>query len=107
MTDKVERVTFNGTKVLAGWPEHLEVSQAITVFHINGKEYPRVPYGNETGYKQESTLSCRDCAAVKGQFHAFGCDMERCPLCDEQALFCGCKYENADSFPQFDKDCTK
>ena len=40
---------------------------------------------------------CHDCGIEnkKGNVHHFGCDMERCPLCEGQLLSCECreKYE--------------
>lgn len=33
---------------------------------------------------------CHDCAAVEGEFHHPGCDMERCPSCGDQFITCGC-----------------
>ena len=36
---------------------------------------------------------CHDCGAVEGQYHYFGCDMERCPFCGHQLISCDCCYE--------------
>lgn len=33
---------------------------------------------------------CHDCAAPVGGFHHPGCDTERCPKCEGQAISCGC-----------------
>jgi len=33
---------------------------------------------------------CHDCNATRGQYHHLGCDMERCPICWEQLISCGC-----------------
>lgn len=88
-----ELVDLNGVKVIQGWPERLEFAQKITVYKINGIEYRRIPYGDEGGYASASHRACRDCAALKEQFHVLGCDVERCAVCDEQAHFCDCEIE--------------
>lgn len=33
--------------------------------------------------------TCHDCGAGPGQFHHFGCDVERCPICKGQLISCG------------------
>ncbi len=39
---------------------------------------------------------CHDCNIVNGfpNYHHLGCDMERCPVCQEQAIGCDCPYDN-------------
>ena len=38
---------------------------------------------------------CHDCNIVnkKGNYHHYGCDMERCPKCKYQFAFCDCLKE--------------
>ena len=35
--------------------------------------------------------NCHDCGAKPGQVHAEGCDVERCSVCGDQRMGCGCK----------------
>ena len=34
---------------------------------------------------------CTDCGAMVGHYHHPGCDVERCPVCGEQLISCGCQ----------------
>jgi len=40
---------------------------------------------------------CADCDVEVGEFHLPGCDIERCPCCEAQAISCGCKSEEEDT----------
>lgn len=33
---------------------------------------------------------CSDCGAIPGEYHLEGCDCERCPICGNQLITCGC-----------------
>jgi hypothetical protein len=33
-------------------------------------------------------MVCHDCGAKEGELHELGCDMERCPVCNIQAISC-------------------
>lgn len=36
--------------------------------------------------------NCPDCAAVPGEQHKPGCDVERCAICGDQLISCDCVY---------------
>jgi hypothetical protein len=60
---------------------------------------PRIPFGSERrGGKMER---CDDCGVRRGGYHHPGCDLERCPRCGGQAIFCGCYDEEP---PETDDD---
>ena len=53
--------------------------------------YDRIPNGDEP---------CHDCNTPAGGLHHPGCDSERCPRCEGQAIACDC----VDSDPIDDED---
>lgn len=85
-----DRVLFRGMRVVADWPERLELAQLETTCFPLGIETPRIRYGDEGLDWGSADRPCHDCAAIKGEFHVPGCDMERCPSCRGQLFACGC-----------------
>jgi hypothetical protein len=91
---KEEFVIYNGVRVHPDWPEKMKAFQRQCTYTINGVAVGRIRYGDEAEDWGADRGPCHDCAALKGQFHAFElCDVERCPVCGEQALGCDCDYE--------------
>ncbi len=81
---------FRGMAVASDWPAQLAAAQRETTVCIEGCVLPRIRYGNEGRDWGRADIPCHDCAAIKGEFHVPGCDMERCPACRGQAISCGC-----------------
>ena len=88
LTWRGERVEFRGEEVASFWPSKLEKAQQKTTYIV---ELPRVRYGEEKHKWQGKR--CHDCAAVPGEYHVPGCDVEECPACGGQALGCSCIRE--------------
>jgi len=59
---------------------------------IDDKIYNRVDVSEDDIKYGSVGLRCHDCNILvgKGNYHHFGCDMERCPKCGEQFAFCSC-----------------
>lgn len=54
----------------------------------------RIPYGKEAGggklKPEEFPPTCHNCGVKIGKLHRRYCDLEECPLCHTQLLWCGC-----------------
>lgn len=66
-----------------------------THFTLNGKQYPRIKVGDKYDFEPGTTSRCHDCTAKPGEYHHSGCDAERCPICHEQLIGCGCDFSDS------------
>ena len=60
---------------------------------IEGCLLSQVKIGNDIYERKKADpveLQCHDCGAGPGKFHHPGCDMEECPKCRGQMLWCNC-----------------
>jgi hypothetical protein len=94
MSDR--KIEFRGRLVIEGWPDELAASQEVETVRPNGLEMPRVRYGDEADDWGADRGPCHDCVAIKGEFHAVGCDVERCPACGGQIGVCECDWPDED-----------
>lgn len=92
-----ECILFRGAKVMKGWPDLITQAQMDTTYMIDGVEYKRIPYGKERHDWHAEKMACHDCAAIEGELHVPGCDVEECPRCHGQFLSCGCGNEECES----------
>jgi len=65
-----------------------------TTFRIGGKLFQRIRYGEEKDDWGAERQPCHNCGVTKGELHIFGCDVERCPRCGAEALYCECPYDD-------------
>lgn len=57
----------------------------------HGKKYRPIKAGDPGDfYFDEKSGRCGDCGAVAGHYHHVGCDLQRCPICGNQLISCGC-----------------
>jgi len=93
MTD-VKKVIYRGTSMIETWPEKIRKAQSITSYRLDGKNFPRVPYGSEADDWGADKYPCHDCRVIKGEFHVPDCDAEECPSCGGQLISCDCAFDD-------------
>lgn len=89
LTWKGDLVQFRGEEVASFWPEKLAREQSRTTYLAR---VPRIRYGDESSARPVGH-PCGDCSAIRGEYHADGCDWEECPVCHRQAFGCSCILE--------------
>lgn len=60
--------------------------------YVHGQKYiPAIKNGGPGDWSEgKPGRACHDCNAQPGEYHHYGCDAERCPVCKGQMLSCNC-----------------
>lgn len=87
-------ILYRGVRMAEGWPEKIIAAQKIVSIRHQGRDVPRIRYGNEQSDRSVETIPCPDCGVLKGDFHVPSCDVEECPVCGRQLISCDCQFED-------------
>lgn len=92
MPTKPQFVHFNGIEMALDWPTQIAHAQRQRTCLLDGKRWPRIPYGQEPCWEWDTppTTPCRDCGVLPGQLHVAVCCIEQCPSAghDTQRVSC-------------------
>lgn len=64
-------------------------------FQIGDEPRPRIRYGDEPTDWGAGDRACSSCGVAAGSLHHRGCFIERCPVCEGQAMSCQCDYRES------------
>jgi len=65
---------------------------SATIVQIGDTDFYRIQSGDRQDLIPCMGLdrTCHDCNVKPGQYHHYGCSMERCPRCGDQLYICRC-----------------
>jgi hypothetical protein len=91
---KPKRILYRGVPMIEGWPERIIAAQQVVSLRLEGRDVPRIRYGDEHTDLKAASVPCHDCSVLMGEFHVPGCDVEECPVCHDQLISCECPFDD-------------
>jgi hypothetical protein len=86
-------IIYRGMRMSPAWPDRIRAAQDEPTVTLKDETFERFRFGKGPGERREAARPCGDCAVIRGEFHVPGCDLERCPRCRGQLIFCSCNYD--------------
>ncbi len=71
-----------------------QVTRAVVRCEVCDIEFPRIGLLIKHEKNVYEIFTCNYCGCKEGEFHEYGCEMERCPFCGLQLISCECIYEH-------------
>jgi len=82
-----EMVTYQGSELIRWFPAELVDAQFALTISVNGHSIDRIRRGSPEDLFGEKDIPCHDCAAIKGQLHAWGLRFRGVPELPRAATF--------------------
>lgn len=91
---KPKIILYRGVPMVEGWPEKIVAAQQVVFLTLEGRDVPRIRYGDEQSDWKAASVPCHDCRVLIGEFHVPSCDVEECPVCHDQLISCECGFDD-------------
>jgi len=81
---KPKRILYRGVPMIEGWPEKIIAAQQFMSLTLEGRDVPRIRYGDEQSDGNAASVPCHDCGIL----------MKECPVCHDQLISCECPFDD-------------